>query len=181
MAPLRATRLQATLKVQKVTFCETGDVNDPRFLDMLRRLAPDLVLNYSLQRFGSELLKIPRVGCINLHPAPLPAYRGVYPTFWELYNGERESGVSCHFMSERLDAGPIIASRRFPVSPGETVYSLDRKKSEVVPSLLAEALDALVDDRVVLQENDLDRGAYYSVPSRDVLIAFRKDRGGRWH
>ena len=180
LAPLHASRLERTLNAHRIPSCELGDVNEPRFLERLRRLGPDLVLNYSLQRFGPELLSIPRVGCVNLHPAPLPEYRGLYPTFWELYNGERESGVSIHFMNGSWDAGPIIASRRFPVLPGETIRSLDRKKLEALPGLLAEALNALVEDRVVVQENGLHRGAYYSVPSREVLVAFRKERGGRW-
>ncbi len=180
-APLRTPRLEATLKEHRISFCEIDDVNDPQFLDSLHRLSPDLVLNYSLQRYSPELLKIPRIGCVNLHPAPLPEYRGMYPTFWELYNGERKSGVSIHFMNERLDAGPIIATRRFPISPGETIFSLDCKKSEVLPGLLAEALDALVEGRVILQENDPHRGAYYTVPPRETLMAFRKVRGGRWH
>jgi methionyl-tRNA formyltransferase len=181
LAPLHASRLERTLNAHRILSCELGDVNEPRFLERLRRLAPDLVLNYSLQRYGPELLKIPRMGCINLHPALLPAYRGVYPTFWELYNGERESGVSIHFMNERLDAGPIIATKRFHVSPGETVRSMDRKKLEALPGLLTEALDALAEDRVILQENNPNSGGYYSVPSREALVAFRKERGGRWY
>jgi methionyl-tRNA formyltransferase len=160
---------------------EVHDANDPAFLDRLRRLSPDLVLSvFALQRFGPELLTIPRIGCINLHSAPLPEYRGLHSSFWSLYNGERESGFSIHFMNEDWDAGPIIMERRFPISPGETVYSLDRRKMAIVPSLLSDALDALIEDRVVARENHPDRGAYYSVPSRQALLSFRKERGGRW-
>jgi methionyl-tRNA formyltransferase len=83
-------------------------------------------------------------------------------------------------MNSRWDGGPIIAQRRFPLAPGETVRSLDRKKWRVLPDLLSEALDALVAGRVILGPNERDRGAYYSIPPREVLLAFRKERRGRW-
>jgi methionyl-tRNA formyltransferase len=157
------------------------NVNDPHFLDHLRQVAPDLVLSVpARQRFGPDLLSLPRIGCINLHWGPLPEYRGLYSSFWSLSNGERETGVSIHFMNSDWDAGPIIAERRFSISPEETVHSLDRKKLAIAPGLLSDALDALIEDRVIARENDPHRGVYYSVPSRQVLLAFRKERGGRW-
>jgi len=180
-SPLRARRLTTLLKARGIPWFRIDDANGPGFLERLRRLTPDIVLSIAiLQRFGPDLLSIPRIGCINVHFGPLPEYRGLYTSFWSLYNGERESGVSIHFMNDRWDGGPIIAQRRFPLSLGETVRSLDRKKWRVLPGLLSEALDALVEGRVVLGPNERDRGAYYSVPSREVLLAFRKERRGRW-
>ena len=180
-SPLRARRLTAALDSQGIAWLEIDDVNDLRFLERLRRSTSDLVLSIQvLQRFGPDLLSIPRIGCMNVHSGPLPEYRGLYTSFWSLYNGERESGVSIHFMNNRWDGGPIIAQRRFPLTPGETVRSLDRKKWAALPGLLSEALDALVEGRVILDANERDRGAYYSVPSREILLAFRKERRGRW-
>jgi folate-dependent phosphoribosylglycinamide formyltransferase PurN len=178
---LRSRRLTALLKAHGIPWFIIDDANGPGFLQRLRQLTPDLVLSIAIpQRFGPDLLGIPRIGCINVHFGPLPEYRGLYTSFWTLYNGERESGVSIHFMNNHWDGGPIIAQRRFPVEPGETVRSLDRKKWRAVPNLLSEALDALVEGRVMLGPNERDRGAYYSVPSREVLLAFRKERRGLW-
>lgn len=179
--PLRAHRLRRLLKAHAIPWLTIDDVNDPHFLDRLRRLVPDLVLCvFALQRFGPNLLGIPSIGCINLHLAHLPEYRGLYPSFWSLYNGERESGVSIHFMNHEWDAGPIITERRFPISPGDTVHSLDRRKLAIMPGLLADALDALIEGRVIARENDPAQGVYYSVPPRQALIAFREKRGGSW-
>jgi len=178
---LRAHRVMVALKSHGIPRFEIDDVNDPRFLDRLRRPVPDLVLSIlTAQRFGPDLLSIPRIGCINVHLGQLPEYRGLHTSFWNLYNGERESGVSIHFMNSRWDGGPIIAQRRFPVSPGETVRSLDRKKWAALPGLLSEALDALVEGRATLAANERDQGGYYSVPSREAALAFRTERRGRW-
>ena len=180
-APLRAYRLRSNLRAHAIPWLMFDNVNDPHFLDHVRRLAPDLVLSVpARQRFGPGLLSLPSIGCINLHWGPLPDYRGLYSSFWSLYNGERETGVSIHFMNSDWDAGPIIAERRFSISPEETVHSLDRKKLAIAPGLLSDALDTLIEDRVIARENDPHRGVYYSVPSRQALLSFRKERGGRW-
>ena len=179
--PLRARRLTAALDSHGIPWIKIDDVNNPGFLDQLRRSTPDLILSiFTGQRFESDLLSIPRIGCVNVHLGPLPEYRGLYTSFWSLYNGERESGVSIHFMNSRWDGGPIIAQRRFPLTPGETVRSLDRKMWAAVPGLLSEALDALVEGRVTLGANEPEQGAYYSVPPRAAALAFRKERHGRW-
>lgn len=180
-SPLRVHRLMAALRSHGIQWFKIDDVNDRRFLERLRQSTPDLVLSIlTVQRFGQDLLGIPRIGCINVHLGQLPEYRGLHTSFWSLYNGERESGVSIHFMNNRLDGGPIIAQKRFPLLPGETVLSLSRRKWSVLPGLLSEALDALVEDRVQLGSNERAQGGYYSVPSREVALAFRKERGGRW-
>jgi len=97
-SPLRAHRVEAILKAHAIPWLTIDDVNHSHFLDHLRKVAPDLVLSmFILQRFGSDLLSIPRTGCINLHLGHLPECRGLYSSFWSLYNRERESGVSVHF------------------------------------------------------------------------------------
>ena len=50
----------------------------------------------------AEVLAIPRIGAVGLHPSLLPAYRGSWPLWWALVNGEREVGVTA-FMPDRED------------------------------------------------------------------------------
>ena len=61
---------------------------------------------------------IDRIGLpLNLHPAPLPRYRGVRPINWALKNGEREHGVTIHRMTYGVDDGPIYGRVTFPIWP----------------------------------------------------------------
>src|SRR6478672_190728 len=70
-------------------------VNGADFLRELRDLDPDLVISVSCpQIFGRELLELPRLGCVNVHSALLPDYRGMLPTFWVLARGENQTGVT---------------------------------------------------------------------------------------
>ncbi|MDP6779650.1 MAG: formyltransferase family protein, partial [Candidatus Latescibacteria bacterium] len=51
------------------------NVNDPGFIESLRRLEPDLSVSMYFGRlFSPELLSVPRMGCVNMHPTLLPKY-----------------------------------------------------------------------------------------------------------
>jgi methionyl-tRNA formyltransferase len=54
---------------------------------------------------------------LNLHPGPLPKYRGVRPVNWALKNGERQHGVTIHAMDEHADHGPIYGQVLFDINP----------------------------------------------------------------
>jgi methionyl-tRNA formyltransferase len=56
------------------------DVNDPAFLLQLRALAPDVILTAAYGGYlRRELRRLPRLGCLNLHPSLLPRHRGPAP------------------------------------------------------------------------------------------------------
>lgn len=61
---------------------------------------------------------------INLHPAPLPEYRGCNSYAHAIINGEEEYGVSLHYMNEGIDTGPVIRVDRFPIFHDDTGRSL---------------------------------------------------------
>lgn len=101
------------------------DPNTPAFIDLIRSLAPDLILSFYYRRLLSkELLAVPRLGGINLHGSLLPKYRGRCPVNWVLINGERETGVTLHHMIEEADAGDIIAQIAVPIRIEDTAQSL---------------------------------------------------------
>ncbi len=63
---------------------------------------------------------------INFHPGP-PEYPGSGCVNWALYDGTPTYGVTVHTMGKQVDAGPILAVKRFRIDPGETVSSLTTK------------------------------------------------------
>ena len=105
--------------------------NRPEFVSMIRALSPDLLLSFWYRRLlCRELLEIPRLGAVNLHGSLLPRYRGRSPVNWALVNGETETGVTLHHMTEEADAGDIIAQRKFPIDPDDTALTLYRKMTD---------------------------------------------------
>lgn len=103
-------------------------LNTPEFVDRLRSLAPTLFLSVMYRRLLSpELLAIPVLGAINLHPSLLPKYRGRAPINWVLVNGETVTGVTLHHMIEEADAGDIIAQESVGIDPDDTAWTLYQK------------------------------------------------------
>jgi methionyl-tRNA formyltransferase len=150
------------------------DVNAPEFLATLRSLQPDLVISVACpQIFRGELLRLPRLGCINVHSAMLPNYRGMLPTFWAMVNEERETGVTVHFMSEGIDGGSIILQRTVPIRQDETLLSLMRRTKRVAADLVLEAIKEFEAGTVSPVPNPPDEGTYFSFPTREDVARFR--------
>lgn len=146
---------------------ETHSVNARSYLDQLRTLELDVIVSINAsQVFKSEILTLPRLGCINVHGALLPRYRGRLPSFWVLANGETETGATVHFMNEHLDDGPILLQEQVPIEPSDTQDSLIRKTKRAGAQLVIEALDRLERGEIVTSPNDRDQATYYSFPTR---------------
>ena len=87
----------------------------------------DLVVSFLFwNRIREPLISLGRIGCVNLHPAPLPDLRGVGGYNVALLEGRAEWGVSCHFVDGTIDTGDLVEVERFPIDPdAETALSLD--------------------------------------------------------
>lgn len=159
---------------------DVADINAPEFLERLREMGVDLVISVSCpQIFRKELLALPPLGCVNVHAAPLPRYRGMLPTFWVLYEQEPETAVTVHFMNERLDDGPIILQEAVPIPAGETQANLMRRCKVVGGRLLSRTIDLLETGEVQTQANPWQEATYYSFPTSEQARKFR-EAGGRW-
>jgi methionyl-tRNA formyltransferase len=167
--------VRAVVRSYGVPLYPTASINSQTYLNTLQSLAPDVIVSINAsQVFKRPLLELPRLGCINVHGAPLPRYRGRLPSFWVLLNRETETGVTVHFMNEELDDGPIIAQRRVPIAPGETQHSLITKTKQIGAELLLESLDRLEKGQVEVQLNDRAQATYYSFPTPEDGRKFRR-------
>lgn len=93
--------------------------NMESFAEWLKMLQTDLLVVYSMsQLLPPEILLIPRLGALNLHPSLLPAYRGPNPWFWVYYRGEKLGGVTLHFLDAGEDTGDMVSQRSYEIPPG---------------------------------------------------------------
>lgn len=153
---------------------EPDDINAPSFLATLRQIAPDVIVSVSSpQIFRDALIDLPRLGCLNVHGALLPKYRGVLPSFWMLANDEKKAGVTVHFLNKGIDDGMIIVQRDFDIAPEDSLHSLIAHSKRVAADALLEALQQLADDTVCAKPNRLEEGSYYSWPTREAVHKFR--------
>jgi methionyl-tRNA formyltransferase len=160
--------------------CETvSDVNAPEFLQRLRAIGPDVLVSVSCpQIFRRSLIELAPSGCLNVHGAILPQYRGVMPSFWMLANGETRAGVSIYLVNEQIDAGDLCGQRVFDIFPEETLDQFLRRSKAIAADLMGEVLEAIQAGTITRTPMDLARGSYYSWPTRDAVERFRA-RGRR--
>lgn len=150
-----------------VEIVPTQSVNAAAYLETLRSRNPDLILSVNAsQKFRSGILALPRLGCINVHGALLPRYRGRLPSFWVLANGERETGTTVHFMNEDLDDGPILLQERVAIEPEDTQDTLIRKTKTLGARLVVEAIDRLERGTATTLPNDRSQATYFTFPTR---------------
>jgi methionyl-tRNA formyltransferase len=174
VAKAKRRSIASACKHRGVPHAFVPDVNAPRFLDELRSLAVDVVVSVSCpQIFRRPLIELPAMGCLNVHGALLPQYRGVLPSFWMLANGERRAGVSVYFVNEQIDAGDLCAQRAFDVSPDETLHEFLIRSKWVAAGLVLEALADIERGTVERRRLDLSQGSYYSWPDGAAVQRFR--------
>jgi len=157
-----------------VQHAQTKDVNAPGFLDDLRSLGTDVIVSVSCpQIFRPPLIELPAKGCLNVHGALLPQYRGVLPSFWMLANGERRAGVSVYFVNEQIDAGDLCAQRSFDVAPDESLHEFLLRSKQISAELVLDVLADIERGTVEARPIDLSQGSYYSWPDRAAVERFR--------
>ena len=155
---------------------ETKNPNSKEFSDVLRELKPDIIINQSQSIIKEEILRVPKIGVINRHNALLPKNRGRLTPFWVLFKGERETGVTIHFVDKGIDSGNIILQKKYKVKNNDTFNSLVKRNYEIVGKTMLEALDTLESGNYFLLPNDDDLATYNSTPDLKHAWEFRKKR-----
>ncbi len=138
----------------------------------IKNLSPDLIVVGGFNQILPEnIISIPKLGAANIHPSLLPKYRGATPTAWALINGEKETGVTVHFIeNEKLDQGRIVSQARTKINPSDTDGSLRFRLAMLSEDALREAVDAIISkDKGDFAVQDEAEATYY--PKRTLKDA----------
>ena len=136
-------------------------VRQPRVLQrpgeraFLKKLAPDLIITAAYGKiFRRRLLELPRLGCINLHPSLLPAYRGLSPINTAILRGDALTGVTVYRMTPGVDSGPILMQRTAPIERSDTCGTLSPRLAQLGAELVCEVVRALDAGQLAGQPQD---------------------------
>jgi methionyl-tRNA formyltransferase len=99
------------------------------------------------QILPQHVLDFPNVAPVNLHASLLPRFRGASPIQHTILAGDRETGVTVLQMTEKLDAGPILAQKHMEVLPRDTTPALHDRLATLGAELLAQTLLAPLQPR----------------------------------
>jgi methionyl-tRNA formyltransferase len=136
----------------------------PETLETIAALQPDVVCVACFpKRLPAALLRLPRWGCLNVHPSLLPQYRGPYPLFWMLRHGDRNFGVTVHCMDEHFDTGDIAAQAEVELPDGISGTEADTLLSEYGGECLLEVLSA-IGNGTLARQSQPPGGSYFPAP-----------------
>lgn len=144
-------------------------VNNDEAKRIVEESRPDLlvVCDYG-QILKNDVLRLARLGGINLHGSLLPAHRGAAPVQWAVLKGDTESGVSVIHMTPRLDAGPVIAIRKTVIEPTETAGQLEQRLALIGVQATIEAVELLTESANLGPDGELD---LHGIPQDDTLAS----------
>jgi folate-dependent phosphoribosylglycinamide formyltransferase PurN len=157
-------------------------------LKMLREARADLGVLYGTNIVKETVFSIPRLGSINIHQGLAPLYRGGPTVFWELFNGEKEIGITAHFVAPKVDTGDIILQQTLPLEYDFSRYDLDyetflddfrARLKEPSARLLTEAVRLIAEGAETRIKQDTSLGKRYRLPlksEKDELLRILKKR-----
>lgn len=133
------------------------------FAEVLKNLKPDIFVVFAYgEIIKKNLLDIPPLGCINIHPSLLPAYRGAAPIQHALLNGDTKTGVCILEMNEGMDAGDILAKEELAIAKEDNRQTLSNKLLILAKKLI----------KKVLKEKE--EGCCHPIPQDERLVSFAK-------
>ncbi len=151
-----------------------GSINSVRNLNIIKSYKPDLLISIlGNQIFKRPLIDLAPKGCINLHTALLPKYRGLMPTFWVLKNNEKYTGVSVFFVDEGIDSGAIIVQEKVEIG-NRTQQQLIKETKQIGINLILKSIDLIAKGDLKLLENPESEKSYYSFPTREDVKEFKQ-------
>jgi len=140
--------------------------------ELIRRMEPSLIIiGTYYEIIPLEVISIPPLGVINVHPSLLPSYRGPTPTFWAIMNGEKYTGITIHYIEdEKIDNGRSIYSQKVEIKPSDTDGELRYRIAENVGNVIEKALKIIQTNvDVALPELEKATSEYYP-KNRNVYI-----------
>jgi len=127
----------------------------------LEKLKPDLiiVMAYGL-KLPKFILKLPRLGCINIHVSLLPRWRGASPIEHALLNGDKKTGISIFKLVEEMDAGPIIIDESIEISNNINKDQLIEKLNNTGVQLINSILPNIFNNKITYVDQNHDLKTY---------------------
>jgi methionyl-tRNA formyltransferase len=151
-----------------------NNINSDTSFNEINNIKPDLILSvYSKEIISTRIIQLPNVGVVNVHPALLPAYKGVSPTFWCLANNEKYSGATLHYIDEGIDTGKVISQSRFKLENTKSEHQLYMRCSSEGVKLIISFLNSIKNGQPVVTKTIINKtGSYYSLPTKNAVGKF---------
>lgn len=165
------------IKQHKIHEIKCKSANSEQFKKEILKLNADVILvgTWS-EKLKQDVINMPVIACVNVHPSFLPKYRGPNPYLQTILHQETKSGITFHLMSSELDKGAIIAQKEVPILPNDTSKELKERTVFQARLMCAEVLKKLEYGLVIPVEQDEKYATYFpNIKPCDMMLNFEKE------
>jgi methionyl-tRNA formyltransferase len=140
---------------------------DEEALAFFKKEKPDLIITIA---YGvilpKELIELPSLRCINIHPSLLPKLRGASPLQTALLNGLKRTGVSIMLMDEKMDHGDILRQEEIIIEDKDNYESLEKKVLSLLNKILIPTLKDWQAEKIKPVPQDHDQASFTKMISK---------------
>lgn len=174
---LRSSTELTLIRKNKIKDLPFKSANSEGFKKFLIKENVDILLVGSwCEKLKKDVIDIPVIGTVNVHPSLLPEYRGPNPYLQTILQGEKKSGVTFHLMDENFDSGAILAQKEVEILEGDTGKELKNKTVFQARLLCADLIDKLGAGFVIpVPQNENDATYFSDVQPEEMTLNFHKE------
>jgi folate-dependent phosphoribosylglycinamide formyltransferase PurN len=130
-----------------IPYLYVADINDPALFENIIKRDPKYLISVSCpQLIRQKWLQLVKGKGINIHGSVLPKYAGIAPYFWVLAHGEKETGITVHYLIKGFDKGNILSQRHVEIQQGISGFYLFLQLCSEGQNILPEAFEKIVKD-----------------------------------
>tara|TARA_B100001123_G_C15186757_1_gene977635 strand:+ start:184 stop:1104 length:921 start_codon:yes stop_codon:yes gene_type:complete len=158
---INSSAIEEFCKKNKISFRNPNNLNSDQENEIFKKLSADLavVVAYG-QLIPKSFLNLTKHGFINIHASLLPKWRGAAPIQRAIMNGDKQTGVSIMKIEEKLDSGPVLASKEIELNQNATHGEIEKKLSIMGADLLVENLKKLEEGNLKFIEQAHSEATY---------------------
>lgn len=171
------------IKQHKLHEIKCKSANSEQFKKEVLKLNADVILVGTWkEKLNKEIVNLPVIASVNVHPSFLPKYRGPNPYLQTILNGEKSSGITFHLMDKKFDNGAILAQKKIDILPNDTSKELRERTVFQARLMCQEVLKKLEYGMIIPVKQKEDDATYYkNITPNDIMLDFKKETAEKIH
>jgi methionyl-tRNA formyltransferase len=155
-------RLELFCFQNNIPFERIKNISNKDLWNEVKVFSPDFIIICHFQKIlPMEIFNSAKFGALNLHPSLLPKYRGMSPQHWPIIFGDIQTGISIHFVDEKVDIGKIVLQYKVEIGENDYVHDLQEKFKIIYAQIFVDALDGLINGNLMPYMQSEDDISYF--------------------
>ncbi len=171
------------IKQVKINEIKCNSANSDEFKKEILKLNADIILVGTWhEKLKKEIIDLPVIASVNVHPSFLPKYRGPNPYLQTILHQEKKSGITFHLIDEQFDRGPILAQEEIEILPCDTGKELKERTVYRARIMCTDILNKLNEGLIIpVNQNEKEAVYYPNIKAEDMMLDFSKESAEQIH